>query len=277
VGIFVYAVLFWFINDFRFPWVGPYDLFNVAANVMFVHGLIPAANNVIVPGGWSIGTEMLYYAIFPLLHIFLSPPEAKYRSFPLVLVLFCVIAINIFIQIYLLGTPFAIKNNSFSYYLIINQLPVFLLGMMAFEFFERGRVDRGSIFFLAGFLLFSFVSLAVWSLKQPYSFMLLPILVGLSFCFLLGLFRIGKFKLGALERLGRMSYSLYIFHFLFSWYLVPFLVRPLKKYIFPEVLLGMSFFLALALTSVIAFWAEKSVEKKWMAIGGRLIKKLQSK
>src|SRR5579871_675598 len=31
-----------------------YTPLNVLANVFFVHGLVPSANNTIVPGGWSI-------------------------------------------------------------------------------------------------------------------------------------------------------------------------------------------------------------------------------
>ena len=42
-----------------------YSLVNVLANVFFVNGFYPPANNNIVPGGWSIGTEFAFYAIFP--------------------------------------------------------------------------------------------------------------------------------------------------------------------------------------------------------------------
>ena len=30
---------------------------NIGANALFVHGLVPSANNTIVPGGWSIGAR----------------------------------------------------------------------------------------------------------------------------------------------------------------------------------------------------------------------------
>lgn len=37
-----------------------YTWMNVLSNLTFTHGLYPPANNTIVPGGWSIGTEMLF-------------------------------------------------------------------------------------------------------------------------------------------------------------------------------------------------------------------------
>lgn len=43
---------------------------NVLSNVLFLHGFHPAANNTIVPGGWSIGLEMAFYLIFPFIFFF---------------------------------------------------------------------------------------------------------------------------------------------------------------------------------------------------------------
>ena len=44
-----------------------YNAINIISNLTFVHGFFPPANNNIVPGGWSIGTEMAFYALFPAL------------------------------------------------------------------------------------------------------------------------------------------------------------------------------------------------------------------
>lgn len=60
IGALVYPVFFSIL------WKQPIDWTSVVANLAFVHGLVPAANNSVVPGGWSIGTEMLFYALFPL-------------------------------------------------------------------------------------------------------------------------------------------------------------------------------------------------------------------
>ncbi len=52
-----------------------YSLANVAANVLLVHGFYPPANNTVVPGGWSIGTEVAFYAIFPTIFYLASRVE----------------------------------------------------------------------------------------------------------------------------------------------------------------------------------------------------------
>ncbi len=44
-----------------------YSLPNVLFNAFFVHGFSPAAYNSIVPGGWSIAVEMVFYVFFPSL------------------------------------------------------------------------------------------------------------------------------------------------------------------------------------------------------------------
>ena len=52
-------------GEFNLP--DKYTFENVLTNIFFLHGFYPPANNNIVPGGWSIGTEMAFYALFPLL------------------------------------------------------------------------------------------------------------------------------------------------------------------------------------------------------------------
>jgi peptidoglycan/LPS O-acetylase OafA/YrhL len=44
--------------------VGPID---IASTFLFLHGLVPHAINNVVPGGWSIAAEALFYLLFPLL------------------------------------------------------------------------------------------------------------------------------------------------------------------------------------------------------------------
>jgi len=44
-----------------------FTLSDVALSAGFLFWLHPATNNLVVPGGWSIGVEVCFYAIFPLL------------------------------------------------------------------------------------------------------------------------------------------------------------------------------------------------------------------
>jgi peptidoglycan/LPS O-acetylase OafA/YrhL len=42
---------------------------NILSNIFFVHGFNPYWMNSVVPGGWSIAVEMLFYCIAPLLFV----------------------------------------------------------------------------------------------------------------------------------------------------------------------------------------------------------------
>lgn len=43
------------------------SVLNIVANILFIHTWVPSANNSVVPGGWSIGVEMCFYVLVPLI------------------------------------------------------------------------------------------------------------------------------------------------------------------------------------------------------------------
>ena len=62
--VYYLGIILYFILNFYFKDVGNYTTKNIFSNVFFIHGIVPSANNTIVPGGWSIGAEILFYLIF---------------------------------------------------------------------------------------------------------------------------------------------------------------------------------------------------------------------
>jgi peptidoglycan/LPS O-acetylase OafA/YrhL len=69
VAIFVYLFL-----DGLGPryWLGDatgVSIANIISNITFLHGLNPYWMNSIVPGGWSVGIEMMFYAVLPVLFL----------------------------------------------------------------------------------------------------------------------------------------------------------------------------------------------------------------
>lgn len=215
------GILLYFIASCVFGYhSGAYTARNVVANVFFVNGLYPPANNNIVPGGWSIGTEMLFYVLFPALFrgysrirhtivYYLVPVVSLAANYLVVLVLSGIMpSIPDSLVAYL-----AVNNNSFSYYSVLAQLPVFLVGMSLYHLHRSGHFEAihssvlvvGFAFLTScGFYAFFHHGL-IW---RP--FLLIPFLTatGMASLFLV----LERFHVAwpPLRRVGLLSYSGYL-------------------------------------------------------------------
>ena len=116
--------------------LGPYSPKNVAANVLFIHGFVPSANNSIVPGGWSIGTEMAFYGCFPLLYMLFARLNVRRVGFAIAAIAGS-FAVSIMFLFAVGQTEYGIAYRGFFYFSLINQLPVFMLGMAVFFLHQR--------------------------------------------------------------------------------------------------------------------------------------------
>jgi peptidoglycan/LPS O-acetylase OafA/YrhL len=245
-----------------------------------VHGFVPSANNHIVPGGWSIGTEMAFYLIFPLLYRFLDKKPGK--RILMAALSFAAAAIgNLAIQYLILAkTAYGIYNNSFLYFNLINQLPVFLLGFLYF-FLVKDTKRLGALLAsralgIVGFAACTALSIAILLFfRQQLLFALLPTVAGCAFVFLVNLLRIKRRPLGLVGKIGKVSYSMYIFHFLFAWMLVPWMFRGLPAWISPDLQLVLAFGLSVAGSYLIAIITERFIEEGGIAMGGRIIQKFK--
>jgi peptidoglycan/LPS O-acetylase OafA/YrhL len=252
----------------------PYTPTNVAANLFFVHGFVPAANNNIVPGGWSIGTEMAFYALFPVL--FAAAGRIGTQGLAGVIVAF--VALHTLAQaLWLGGTAFAVAGNNFVYFNIVNQLPVFGLGLLAYFAHADARLPPWPAWARVMLLLgFTALTLLLWRLRQPWLFALIPATVALSFVALLQLLRHARRLPRWLCRVGGVSYSMYVFHFVFAWFVVPWLTQGWLDAWGPALRLLVSLVLVVAATFALAAFSERFIEARGIALGQRLIHRLQA-
>lgn len=259
--------------------VGPYTPFNVFANVFFLHGLVPQANNNIVPGGWSIGTEMLFYAIFPVLYGWSVRIVDKFGLAGFFCFFLFVFSCNLGAQLFLQNTRLAIQNGNFSYFNIINQLLVFLIGMWMF-FLEQQTQSLNGLFSrmvsILGFLLFFVITLILWQLNIDFLFSTIPTMAAISFACLLNFLKLASPGLGFLKRIGELSYSIYIFHFLFAWHIVPAGIPLFFKTQAGDSVLVFSFLLVTTLTVCVSLFTQKTIEAQGMFTGANIIRNFQN-
>ncbi|MBD2570544.1 acyltransferase family protein [Anabaena lutea] len=279
IAIFIYMLrsgVNIYIDSGIFTIDGKYNFINIATNLLFVHGLYPPANNNIVPGGWSIGTEMLFYMIFPFVYTLYRKIQRDKSILYLILPLI-MLFINIIVQ-YVIGVE--PTNGGFIYFSIINQLPVFLLGISLF-FLDKNQILK-SFTYQLDIILFIFLTaismMLMFKFHIPYRDALIPFISGLSFIFLYDFSSKKNFlNRQTLMNLGRVSFSVYIFHFLFAWDLSRTIYGYCKSFLPGDILLVMCFIITTILTYKIAVITENLIEKRGINLGKLLIEKIQNK
>lgn len=252
--------------------IDKYNFLNVFCNVLFVHGFYQPANNTIVPGGWSIGAEMAFYVLFPFLF-----KVARIKMNSIKGIILFILSGIIFSQVCLAIFAYAgyhISNNSFLYFSIINQLPVFLVGMGYFFLKTNYKYELKGKYSLLLFAVLTVIPLSLWQSDNQYIFSIIPIISGLSFVFLLEIFQKNEFlNQPLLVRIGQVSFSMYLLHFLFIR-LITKVCRP-QIFIINETVTFIIFYTgSVYLTFICALLSEKYIEKPSIELGKRIINKV---
>lgn len=256
--------------------ISKYNLESIGSNILFIHGFVMSANNNIVPGGWSIGTEMVFYALFPILFALFSWAYKQWGILSLYGLVGLSVCLNIVIQLAIEHfISISIVNNGFIYFNLINQLPVFLLGMTIF-FYHQDRITFPCSILVQTIFFTAITIVVAIAIQQPQIWILriIPVCSGISFVLLLNIFKELNYSNSFLEQIGRVSYSMYIFHFMFAWYLVVGMTMLLGKDILPELVLILSVVLVTGLTYSIAKLSQKYIETPGIQSGKLLISKL---
>ncbi len=183
---------------------------NVAWHFTLLHGLNMEAFNNVVPGGWSIGVEFLFYLIFPFIFRLV---DGSIRSIGIALTLSILVSLSLYFYL-----AFYIKLNvnaySLGYWNFVNQLPVFIVGFLLYFHFSRSHRDRSPIILTSVFLGFTGISLLLYALKPIASTVFIPVASAISFYALALLFSRYEFLPNkVLQAIGKVSFSMYLIHF----------------------------------------------------------------
>jgi len=259
-----------------------YSLSNLASNVLFLNGFYSPGNNNIVPGGWSIGTEMAFYVVFPFLFSLSKKVSIKNIKGFLLWVFSGLIISQVTTFAFILYTGIKMANNNFVYFSLFNQISVFFIGIGYYLIREQGDFLKKSLILnfnwkvdLLLFFILSCISLFFWKLKFDYLFSIIPFISALSFLFLIELFRkIIFLNHRFLIRIGQLSYSMYLIHIVFAYY-----VTETLSHYFIGLMGSNRSLLILYLVSVIGsillgLLSEKYIEKPFISFGKKIIQKI---
>lgn len=247
-----------------------YNLPNIAANIFLVHGFYAPANNNVVPGGWSVGTEIGFYAIFPLLFN-VSLNLGKWRLAVVGLMIALCGATELAIGNLTGHWP---GNTDFEYYNLLNQMPVFLIGILAYYRLKSGSGRLLPAAVVAPLSLF--IAGSLWRSKSHLAYFFIPILCACAFsalALLLSHFRVRYPTL--LINIGKRSYSIYILHFAFL-HVVIWGRNNLHSHLSPTVDCLLLFLFTLLLTDFAAQITEHQIERRGINIGHKVVAAIQA-
>lgn len=269
-GILIYSLFNYFSNYPIFE--ENYSLLNILINVIFLNGFYYPANNNIVPGGWSIGTEMAFYLLFPILFVFIKKQINTNLKFLYLFIFIIILDFIIMLSIYIFTGKF-IQNNNFLYFNLINQLSVFFFGFLIYYKLKNQIFKKYNLTInLLLYLILTFLIFILWDMNDTFMFILIPLLTGLSFLFLYKVFENNHYlNFRILRRIGELSYSMYILHFIFAWYFTDFIKNIFKNTIEPNIMYILLLLLSITLTYFLSNLTNKYIENIGTTIGRKII------
>ena len=242
--------------------LGDQPAVNVAANIALVHGFLPGAFTGAVPGGWSIGTEWAFYLMFPLLFAGCWKLHSLF-GWKILLVPTVIVALVSALILVDLG----IANDLFWFWydFVFNQLPIFMIGIILF-FLVRDNLFQPVLGRdIPVFVIFTTIGL--WVLKSHF-FVLLPLISAISFVFLFNILRATSRSFGLIERIGRASYSMYIFHFVFAVFTTAAILKAFPVgAAWANSAFGAALVISTAATYLVARISEKFIEHRFIEFG----------
>ena len=280
IGILVYGIVFLYKNKYdlnTYLLNTDYSFGAVFSHVTFSHGLFPSFFGIVVQGGWSIGTEMLFYASFPFLFYFYS--KIKMKKMLILIPISVMFLVFLFFRVLPHVFP-PISNHDFEFYYcsIINQLPVFLIGMSLF-FYPNSFVVSKRVAMFSLFLFFLMIGLMIYLKHSDINdITLYPFLASISFIFLyIAVKNLEFLNSKLIQTIGRLSFSIYIFHFLFAWWVSSYLNQILVSYLNSYIIYLICISTTIIGSVIIASISKYLIEDNGIKLGSLIINRIKIK
>lgn len=266
---------------------------NLIANYTFTNGIYLPGINDIPPGGWSIGTEMLFYLLIPILFKYINSLRKAVWLF-LITVFFSTVINHYFLDytMALLNSFFESINKWSLYFWLPNQLPIFILGIILY-YTNKNIIfsfNLGRILLATSILLYIVFSFFEFDLEYPFYFVKREYVYGIIFV----LFAIGtyttnnKFVInGFAQKIGVVSFSMYLNHFLILNILgyvfigicnkITVYLNLSKVVLQNDLVFFCFYFLIVIITYFVSKMTYRYIEVKGIDFSSNLIKKISNK
>lgn len=243
LGIVVYAAM-WHWGSINVE-----DSFYAAT---LLSGLKANVINTIVPGGWSIHVEVMFYLSFPILSKLLSGRRSNTLLIGFIYWIFYAYLGRDFAGQFLFNSLDGIALKEALYLSFLNQFPIFLIGIFVFRLLESDvrRLSRSEViifFFWVGIAAFT----SFYRKDSSQALIVVGIVIGaVSYLTL-------RYNLciKCVSQLGKYTYGMYIFHFA----VISLLHQLFEKYSGPFVFVS-TFVLTSTISYFLAFLSYKLFE-----------------